>query len=155
MSRMARVRHDREHGAAAVEFALVFPLLIILIFGIIDFGLAMNSQIVLNNAAREGARTASLGGSYDQTIAAATAAEGTLLAPRGTPTATCVLADGVTACPTTGTTGWAHGLTSGAPSGATVTVSIPYSYKWLTPIRMVPGIPASLSFTRSSTMRVE
>jgi Flp pilus assembly protein TadG len=51
-----------DRGAAAVEFALVLPLLLILIFGLIDFGRALNEQIVLTQAAREGARVAALGG---------------------------------------------------------------------------------------------
>lgn len=51
-----------DRGAAAVEFALVLPLLLLLIFGLIDFGRALNEQIVLTQAAREGARVAALGG---------------------------------------------------------------------------------------------
>ncbi len=43
-------------GAAAVEFALVLIPLIILTFGLIEFGLLMYNQQVLTNAAREGAR---------------------------------------------------------------------------------------------------
>lgn len=45
-----------EKGAAAVEFALVVPLLLILVFGIIEFSRIYNAQISLTNAAREGAR---------------------------------------------------------------------------------------------------
>ena len=43
-------------GAAAVEFALVLIPLIILTFGLIEFGLLMYNQQVLTNATREGAR---------------------------------------------------------------------------------------------------
>jgi len=43
-----------------VEFALLLPLLLLIIFGIIDFGRALNAQITLTQAAREGARLASL-----------------------------------------------------------------------------------------------
>ena len=50
-----------DHGAAAVEMALVLPLLLVLLFGIIDFGRALNAQITLTEAAREGARAAALG----------------------------------------------------------------------------------------------
>lgn len=45
-----------ERGVAAVEFALVLPLLLILMFGIVEFGLAWYSKQVLTNASREGAR---------------------------------------------------------------------------------------------------
>jgi Flp pilus assembly protein TadG len=46
----------RDDGASAVEFALVVPLLIILVFGIIAFGIVLAQQQALSNAAREGAR---------------------------------------------------------------------------------------------------
>ena len=52
-------RSDR--GAAAVEFALVLPILLLLIGGIIDFGFAFNTQISLTHAAREGVRVEALG----------------------------------------------------------------------------------------------
>ena len=54
-------RGQRERGAAAVEFALVVPLLLLLLFGIVDFGFLLNRNTVLANAAREGVRAASLG----------------------------------------------------------------------------------------------
>ncbi len=57
----ARLHRDaRDDGAAAVEFALVLPLLLLIIFGIIDFGRAYMAQIALTQAAREGARVAAL-----------------------------------------------------------------------------------------------
>jgi Flp pilus assembly protein TadG len=46
----------REEGAAAVEFALVLPLLVIILFGIIEFGFALYNKEVITNASREGAR---------------------------------------------------------------------------------------------------
>ncbi|MBU0517106.1 MAG: pilus assembly protein [Proteobacteria bacterium] len=45
-----------ERGVAAVEFALILPLLLILMFGIVEFGLAWYSKQVVTNASREGAR---------------------------------------------------------------------------------------------------
>lgn len=43
-------------GASALEFALVLPLLLVILFGIIEFGLLMYNKQVLTNASREGAR---------------------------------------------------------------------------------------------------
>ncbi|MBN2373061.1 pilus assembly protein [bacterium] len=45
-----------EKGAAAVEFAIILPLMVILVFGIIEFGLILYNQQVITNASREGAR---------------------------------------------------------------------------------------------------
>lgn len=45
-----------ERGASLVEFAIVLPILMMLLFGIVTGGLALNSKNSLNNAAREGAR---------------------------------------------------------------------------------------------------
>lgn len=50
----------RDDGAVAVEFALVLPILVILVFGIIQFGLFFNRQQGVHAAAREGARIAAL-----------------------------------------------------------------------------------------------
>jgi Flp pilus assembly pilin Flp len=49
----------REDGAAAVEFALVLPLLVLLVFGIIEFGMAFRDTLTIASATRTGARTAS------------------------------------------------------------------------------------------------
>ena len=53
-------RRDQD-GAAAVEFALLLPLLVLLLFGMIEFGLAFNTRIQATNAAREAARRAVVG----------------------------------------------------------------------------------------------
>ena len=58
-----RLRCDK--GAELIEFALVFPLLLLVVFGIMDFGLLFQRYETVTNAAREGARVAVLPG-YNQ-----------------------------------------------------------------------------------------
>jgi Flp pilus assembly pilin Flp len=53
--------HRDQDGAAAVEFALLLPLLVLLLFGIIEFGFAFSTRIQATNAAREAARLAVVG----------------------------------------------------------------------------------------------
>ena len=48
------MKHQR--GATAVEFAIVFPLLILLMFGIIEFSIILYDKAMITNASREGAR---------------------------------------------------------------------------------------------------
>jgi Flp pilus assembly protein TadG len=47
----------RDRGAAAVEFALVVPVLLLLVLGIAEFGRAYNIQTTVSAAAREGVRS--------------------------------------------------------------------------------------------------
>ncbi|MFC3300074.1 Flp pilus assembly protein TadG [Arthrobacter agilis] len=56
---MASKMHER--GAVAVELALVLPILILLMFGIIEVGRAYNAQVTLTSAAREGVRVVAIG----------------------------------------------------------------------------------------------
>lgn len=59
--RVGRQRPDAEQGAAAVEFALVLPLLVLVIFGILQFGLYFYRYQGLQSLAHEGARGGSVG----------------------------------------------------------------------------------------------
>ena len=49
-----------ERGAVAAEFALILPILLMLIFGMVQLGLTYQRQEAVHAAAREGARVASL-----------------------------------------------------------------------------------------------
>lgn len=53
-----------EKGQAVVEFAMILPLLLLLIMGIIQFGMMINAFLSIQNAAREGARAGCVGKSY-------------------------------------------------------------------------------------------
>jgi Flp pilus assembly protein TadG len=55
-----KVKRNKEKGQTLVEFALVIPLLLLLVFGIIEFGRVYHAQLVVTSAAREGARKATV-----------------------------------------------------------------------------------------------
>jgi Flp pilus assembly protein TadG len=132
--RPARGR-DRERGAAAVETALVLPLLLLLICGLIDIGRMLNVQISLSAAAREGARWAALN---QPGVAARVAAAAPDVSPAPATT--------VTACP------------AGAAVGATATVVATSSYTMITPIGAVAGLvggsfPGTVTLSARGVMR--
>lgn len=58
---MRRLRKG-EHGQALVEMALVLPLFFLLLFGVIEMGRVGYAYITVSNAAREGGRIATIGG---------------------------------------------------------------------------------------------
>lgn len=127
-------------GAAAVEFALLLPFLLLLLFGIIEFGRAYNMQISLTHGAREGVRVLALGG---------TAADAT---NRTTDAA----------FPVTGVTV----TTAGCPATVTATtppaeVTATRDYDFITPIAAISSLPmlggggafATLTLTGHGEMR--
>ena len=85
-----------ERGAAMVEFALVLPVLLMLVFGLYNFGRGYHAKIELTGAVREGARAAALGqtGQVQATVIAAS--------PGLNPPPTVTI---VTACPLVPTPG--------------------------------------------------
>ena len=62
MRRRSHTHGRTERGASAVEFALVVPILIGIMIGIVNFGFVLAQQISLNNAARQAARYAVVDG---------------------------------------------------------------------------------------------
>jgi len=51
-----RQRRDGSPGVSVVEFALVIPMLLMIIGGVVDLGMAFHTYITMVNSAREGAR---------------------------------------------------------------------------------------------------
>ncbi|HEY7429747.1 MAG TPA: TadE/TadG family type IV pilus assembly protein [Streptosporangiaceae bacterium] len=116
MRRRAAKHLPADRGAAAVEFALLFPVLLLIVFGIIDFGRALNAQITLTQAAREGARLAAVG---QPNVASRTQAAATGLSP---------VSVSVTGCPT------------GAGLGVDAVVRATYSFSFVTPVGAIAGL---------------
>ncbi|MFP5219097.1 MAG: TadE/TadG family type IV pilus assembly protein [Actinomycetes bacterium] len=72
-----------DDGAAAVEMALVLPVLLLVLCGIIDFGRAYNAKVTLTHAAREGVRVWALTAPSDPATASANAEATTQAAATG------------------------------------------------------------------------
>lgn len=134
-----RLRRRGERGAAAVEFALILPIFLMLLFGIIDFGYMINRASIINNAARDAVREASVGGSEaDVRNAAATSLSGV---PNATVAVSCKSAAG-------GACVYADRI-----SGDRAVVSISYQHKMLTPVGIF--VPGGFDLSRTAEMRIE
>jgi Flp pilus assembly protein TadG len=66
-------RTGREDGQATVEFAIILPVMLLLIAGIVQFGLVFETGLAVAQAAKAGAQEAALGGTAAQVQAAALA----------------------------------------------------------------------------------
>jgi len=53
-------KRQRESGQTMVEFVLVLPILLVILFGIIQFGITFKNYVTLTDAVRAGARTAAV-----------------------------------------------------------------------------------------------
>jgi Flp pilus assembly protein TadG len=103
----------RERGAAAVEFALVLPLFMAFVFGILEGGRLMEAQNAVTAAARAGAREASLFSST--TSSTTTVALGALKAA------------GISTSGIVPTISPSDPTTAAPNSSVSVTVSVPYA----------------------------
>lgn len=85
---MRHVELKKNRGQAMVEFALVLPILLLLLFGMIEFGRVFHEYLVVTHAAREGARVATLGGTDAEILTsvniAADSVPATVIVPLGT-----------------------------------------------------------------------
>jgi Flp pilus assembly protein TadG len=134
------MRRLNEQGAAAAEFAILLPVLLTILFGIIEFGMLMYGREIVTNATREGARAGIVQGPPKRT-----AGEITTIATN------YLTGTGVNLADVTFTVTGA-GLTN--PN--TLTVSATYLYRFLIPyIPTVVGIPNPLPIPIQTVMRHE
>ncbi|MCU1518672.1 MAG: TadE-like protein [Pseudarthrobacter sp.] len=115
-----------ERGAVAIEFAILLPVLLVLVLGTIEFGRAYNAQISLTNAARDGARVMAL---QNNTAAAKTASQNA-----AGMVSTGILASDVTVSP------------SACSTGTQTTVTIHYTLSTIT------GIAGPFAMTGKAVM---
>ena len=120
-------------GQAIVEFALIVPLVLVLMSFIVDCGLLLFANVSITNAVREGARCAAVGG--------------TNAAVQARVTNTAEDAGNVLGAPS---------VTRGATIGSDAVVSVGYTYDWITPVSLIPGLSLSnITYTKTATMRME
>jgi Flp pilus assembly protein TadG len=129
-----------ETGQAIVEFALVAPILLLLVLGIVDFGRAFMIKQVLIDAAREGGRVAVVA---DPTTTIDTVAHriNLQLAAAGVDTAAAVKS--------------VSGFQGGTGVPATVSITYPYSLLWIRPFMGWTGSQGSITISTSVTFRNE
>lgn len=145
-----RLRRSADNGVAAVEFALILPVLLLLVLGIINFGFLFGQKLSLNQAVREGARQAVVPGTnngedVNELTEIQDVVRGSLggLVPSGQ--VTVVAKNGGTATPT--------GCKAIAV-GDSLTLEAAYSAKLLVPMP-VPGFPKTFALKSTSVFRCE
>ncbi len=115
-----------------VEFALVIPILILLLFAILDFGRVFHAYLAIDHAGREAARAASIG-QDDSTIRSTAVLKASSISLAETQVA--ISPGGVKS------------------SGSQVTITITYPISFLTPV--ISNITGPITLTNSTVMRVE
>jgi Flp pilus assembly protein TadG len=136
------VSRKDDAGAAAVEFALVLPLLLTLVLGIINFGIVFGQTLALNSAAREAARQGAVPGQSCAEVGSIAQASATSIAMTGT-----AVAATVTPCP-------AGDVCLGSTPGQAVAVTLSYRHAWPVPF-LVPGVPSTYSISGHGEFRCE
>jgi Flp pilus assembly protein TadG len=115
-----------DRGAAAVEMALLVPVLLLILFGIIDFGRLLNAQITLTEAAREAARAQTLNPTDNQATNAGTAQSRANILAQNIGTVTV-------------NSGASSFCTPSASANSDASVVLSYQFKWVTPVGALGG----------------
>jgi Flp pilus assembly protein TadG len=131
--------HRREQGTSMVEMVFVTPLLLMLMFGIAEFGVAFGQWQTLSNAAREGARA----GIVFQNPCNV----GNVQTDIQTAVTTAAASMGISS-PAISSSGECAG--SGLP--LTVNATVPYTFQVLPGLS---GVPANITLVGKSVMRNE
>jgi Flp pilus assembly protein TadG len=126
-------------GQALAEFALILPVLFLLIAGIIEFGRAWNIKQVVTDASREGARYAVVKNASVPNAAAVETKVRERLALGGVTTATVTVS----------------GAWRSTASPATVAVSTQYRMGWVGAIMSWVGGSSTITIASTTTMRNE
>ncbi len=134
---------NKERGTALVEFTLILPLLLTMLFAIIEFGFVLYDKAVITNASREGARKGIL--HRDPPVSAATIANTV-----NTYCARNLISFSPASAPTVTVTG---APCPGSDSDVTVTVGYPYSFLVLP--NFLTNVTGQINLTAYTVMRCE
>jgi Flp pilus assembly protein TadG len=150
-----RIRHGglfNSRGTAAVEFALVAPILILMLVGILDFGTAYWEKTAVDDAAWAGAVYAAVNGYSGNS----SGISGAMTSASGLTSITASVGSAFYGCPTsTGITTASSSSTSCSSGGSARTylpVTASAQYKLLL---SYPGFPSTLTLTSTATARIK
>lgn len=153
-----RLIKDRK-GTSTVEFAIILPLLLVILFGIIEFSLVFYDKAMITNASREGARAGIVFRSDADTGVYSPMAQGEISQVvndyLGTPPNSRLITSTNAPAITTVVPTQCPDLTAAPPRQITVTVTYPYTF-WILPnlVSTLVGFNP-LSLTAVTTMRCE
>jgi Flp pilus assembly protein TadG len=143
-----RSKYSSQKGASAVEFALLLPLLMVITFGIIEFGVFLYNQQVITNASREGARAGIVAGSPRVPPTGANSIDSVVQNYCGSH---ILFTFGTYSAPTTIVTGYS----SSATFGTNLTVQVNYNYSFLVIPNFIPGIAKLRAMQAITVMKYE
>lgn len=133
-----RLRGD--HGAAAVEFAILAPVLLLLLFILVDVSRMGYVQISLNSAVRESVRASSFGLTLTEINTIANATSGKAAQMAGLSNTATVSTTQVRSCAASSTL------------GRTTEVSVSTLFKWITPVSLIYKFTPNSAFSSSATL---
>jgi Flp pilus assembly protein TadG len=132
------LRSKKQEGVSLVEFSVLAPLFVVLLFSLVEFGMSVYSKEVITNASREGARLGVVYATPRKTTSdIKTAVQGYLTK------------SGFTATPTIAVTG------AGGASGSQLTVNITYPYTFQVLPHFVSSLTGTLNLNAKTIMLME
>lgn len=143
-----KVKFKSQSGAAAVEFALVLPILALLVFGIIEFSFVLYDKAMITNASREGARAGIVykvdsDGNWSPlapgeiTTIVNNYLSNYLITFGGSPNATVTV------------------KSIGSSPGGELTVTVTYPYTFLVLPNFITGLTGAINLSAETVMRME
>lgn len=147
---MKRRLLKKNRGASAVEFAIVLPLLVLLVFGIIELSLLLYDQAMITNASREGARAGII-------YRVPAVADGEIAGVVNTYLGKHLVTFGGKRSPSSNTVSGATVIVTrkGISPGGELRVRVGYTYSFLVLPKFIPGGGRGINMAAETVMRME